>query len=669
MEADTVADEWAAEIHARNAPAVTGPLRDLLLDESGEHNPESHISSDSAHLCYMAMEVGIAYSAKAKLKGKELDPRTTVGPGWDAARNKEHQSFKDHGVYTLIKKWELPLGSKPVPTRWVYTQKDDGTLKARLTARGDIESRRHGNQLHVDAPTASRLANRIFFHLTAQQGWDIIGWDVPTAFLQQKTDYMKEREIPLFLVPPEQLRTTPDDVWKMNKVPYGMADAPRAWYLTIRAFLLENKFAQVAGEPCAFVLYEKDCLVGHILIHVDDGIMAGTSTFLKTWRQKLADHYKIKQFKDGDFVNCGLRIRREDDGWFVSQDQYVEKLEEVKLDTKRRLNDPLLPKDLLLVQTVGGSVIWAASQTRPDLNFGASALAGEASVHKEYNAVKTAMDLIKKAKAKKQVGLRYRKLHGDLTLRVWSDAAFGNMPGSRSQHGSVTVITANLPTDQQGGSYVQGNLLGWQSHRLKRVCRSTFAAETLALVSAIDDGIYTQAVLQAWTRRSVPLELRSDCASLVEHLGKLDSNPTEKRLKIDLDAMREDVIAKRYTVKWVDTRAQYADPLTKNMDATVLLKAIDTNQWMLEYRGPNVKQYQSKTGTSVADIAHACLLSMLPQAAEYVWVYPDNEWECGYPSPPHPMDPCDTNRGVLKSLPTGMNTGVNAWELGSLRSL
>ena len=133
------------------------------------------------------------------------------------------------------------------------------------------------------------------------------------------------------------------------------------------------------------------------------------------------------------------------------------------------------------------------------------------------------------------------------------------MPGSRSQHGSVVVITTSQPEEKQGGTFVCGNLLGWQSHRIKRVCRSTFAAETLALVSAIDDGIYTQSVIQSWTKSHVPVEFRSDCASLVEHLGKLDSNPTEKRLKIDLDAMREDAEL-RTMVKKATSTCPYKRP-------------------------------------------------------------------------------------------------------------
>jgi len=604
----------------------------------------------SALLSYamLCTAVGTCFVTMRMLKGKEVDPRITIGPDWDAARAKENKSFVDFDVYDSIRESSMPKGTKPVPTRWVYTIKDDGTKKARLTARGDIETRRFGEQMNVDAPTASRQSARIFFHVTTEFEWEVIGWDVPTAFLQQDTDYMDNRKVSLYLRPPIELRTYDDEIWACKKVPYGMADAPRAWYLTIRKFLEADGFVRIKGEPCSFVKRKGTVLIGQVLLHVDDGIMSGTPEFLAAMKLHLTSKYKIKEYKTGDFVNCGIRIRRETYGYSLSQADYCDLLDEPPIDPKRPDDSPLTAADIKVIQCVTGAVNWLSTQTRPDLSFDTSALAGDSGPTGTYGALKKACKLIRKARHAKDVKVTFRKLHGPLCLRVWTDAAFANMPGSRSQSGNVIVITAATCP----GTMVMGNLLSYQSHRIKRVCRSTFTGETLATVSAVDDGQYLQSVLEDWLSMTIPMELRTDCASLAEHLAKLDSAPMEKRLKIDLDGLREDVSAGRYSVVWCDTRIMVADPLTKQMDAAPLRLSMSTGDWPIAYDGPNKKDYSGASSrTSPTEAALAILSDQMPSQflpTEGSWQEPWDDWSDDFEMA---LAANHTSRGVLIDLP------------------
>ena len=129
----------------------------------------------------------------------------------------------------------------------------------------------------VDSPTASRLASRMFMQVAVQKCWQVIGWDVPTAFLQQDTKYAGQRK-PVHMVPPHEIRQYEDEVWLMNKITYGLADAPRAWYFSICTFLKELGATQLPGEPCVFIFKENGELCGQILLHVHDGVMAGTGS-------------------------------------------------------------------------------------------------------------------------------------------------------------------------------------------------------------------------------------------------------------------------------------------------------------------------------------------------------------------------------------------------------
>ena len=59
-----------------------------------------------------------------------------------------------------------------------------------------------------------------------------------------------------------------------------------------------------------------------------------------------------------------------------------------------------------------------------------------------------------------------------LSIKVFTDASFNNLPNGGSQGGQITFIT-----DNENNSCP----VHWNSSRLKRVARSTIATETLSL--------------------------------------------------------------------------------------------------------------------------------------------------------------------------------------------
>ena len=216
-----------------------------------------------------------------ELKPKELYEWEFPKAEGDVARAKELASYVKHKVFDKIDVKDLPRGVKPLPCRWVYTRKPDGTLKARMTLRGDIEQRRRlaagDPKLEVDSPTAARLATRLFLHTAVQRCWEVFGWDVSTAFLQQTPLKAGDRD-DVYVRPPKEfddLRT----LWKMIKASYGLADAPRRWWMTIDKVFKRMGAKSLPGDASAYVWHdEKGQLIGQVVLHVDDGMSAGTGT-------------------------------------------------------------------------------------------------------------------------------------------------------------------------------------------------------------------------------------------------------------------------------------------------------------------------------------------------------------------------------------------------------
>ena len=82
----------------------------------------------------------------------------------------------------------------------------------------------------------------------------------------------------------------------------------------------------------------------------------------------------------------------------------------------------------------------------------------------------------------------------------------------------------------------------------------------------------------------------SNFASLVDHMFSLDPSVTEKRLKIDLICMKENIDnGDIKTFNWGDTRIMLADCLTKLMSTEALEHALATNRLPVVYRGDNAK--------------------------------------------------------------------------------
>ena len=158
-------------------------------------------------------------------------------------------------------------------------------------------------------------------------------------------------------------------------------------------------------------------------------------------------------------------------------------------------------------------------------------------------------------------------------------------PGARKD--AKMKKTNSTIASQLGGIYVlankdilygearYGSVLDWKSGACERVCRSTFAAETMACGTATETGDFITRFLETLltgklARTSSRFEMRylSDCRSLYDHLTRdgVPRVPTCKRLAIDLAAIRED-LKTLGRIAWVPTGAQLADILTKPLRA------------------------------------------------------------------------------------------------------
>ena len=198
----------------------------------------------------------------------------------DVAKEKELQKWKDFEVYEEV----VNKGQSTISVRWVVTQKD--VLKARLVARGFEEK----DDIRSDSPTVSKEVLRIFFTVCSAKNWQPRSMDVTAAFLQSRG---LGREV--YLKPPKEAKCEKNILWKLKKCVYGLNDAARKWFYTVRTFLLKMNCKQIRSDPAAYYCYNGENLVGVFLMHVDDFIWSGNKWFENTIINNVRRTFKIRE--------------------------------------------------------------------------------------------------------------------------------------------------------------------------------------------------------------------------------------------------------------------------------------------------------------------------------------------------------------------------------------
>ena len=190
------------------------------------------------------------------------------------------------------------------------------------------------------------------------------------------------------------------------------------------------------------------------------------------------------------FRYTGLNIKTLNDGITIDQLHYIEKLECVPVASKRSLQsmEPLTAVEKRQYRALVGSINWAAQQTRPDLVFEIM----EMSIKFKDPLVS---DLLRANKCIRRlkmedVSIKFGQISNnvcDLHIMTWSDAAFANLVDRVSSGAGhlIFVVDKNRRCCP----------LAWTSNKVKRVVKSTLAAEALALEEAISHAIYLRALM------------------------------------------------------------------------------------------------------------------------------------------------------------------------------
>ncbi|CAL1129202.1 unnamed protein product [Cladocopium goreaui] len=520
------------------------------------------------------------------------------------AKHKEIGAWLKHGTVRKASKGKIPEEAI-MRCRWLLTWKsaspedhpkdvsEGRKAKARLIVVG-YEDPGVG-VVQNDSPTLTKDGRQMVVQQVSSHGWELVSFDVSTAFLQGEGD---GRLLGLHPTPEltEALGSEPGDQCQLVGSAYGRVDAPYLWYCKFRDSLLQEGFKQCPFDPCVFTLVSvdekgKERVHGPLGVHVDDGIGGGDNMFMAAL-ERVRKRFSFGSFEKGSFVFTGIRFQQWDDG-SVEYDQidYIEKIRPIEIPKQRRTNAEaaLSPSEVTQLRSLVGALQYAAVHTRPDI----AAKVGEI----QSRVAKATVDdmifanrVLHEAKVHPVTLMTLPIAPEQVTFCAFSDASFLSGKEKYAHQGGLIFVTTPELLENKRSVVAP---VAWMSKKIQRVTRSTLGAEAVALSGNVDRLLWLR-ILWQWNNPSIEWQspekvlhearqaaLVTDCKSAYDLLTRTAVPQCEEhRTTIECLLIRERLQA-NCAVRWVTSNAQLADCLTKSMDASVLRQCLKSGRYSL----------------------------------------------------------------------------------------
>lgn len=143
-------------------------------------------------------------------------------------------------------------------------------------------------------------------------------------------------------------------------------------------------------------------------------------------------------------------------------------------------------------------------------------------------------------------------------ILVFTDASLGNINDGTGSVGAHIIWLV----DSEGNCCP----ITWQANKIKRVVRSTIAAEALSLLEGLEASYYYRKMIEnmlGLAHKTIDISAYTDNKSVVEAVYSTKM-VDDKRLRVDIAAIRELLQRNEISdIRWCPGSAQLADCMTK----------------------------------------------------------------------------------------------------------
>ncbi len=196
--------------------------------------------------------------------------------------------------------------------------------------------------------------------VSATQKWDIETLDVEKTFLQSR-----------HINPPkEAVGSDRSQVWKLKTAVYGLGDAAREPFLTVRKTLKDLGLQESKLEPSlSYKTSNKGGLEGVLCLHVDDIFAAGNRSF-RRFLEMFKEKIRVGNHKKGEFTFYGMKFCQDNSSKAIYVSVDTTKLNKLAASAVRGPPDRELTElEESQARSLIGTLQWFASLCRPDLAY------------------------------------------------------------------------------------------------------------------------------------------------------------------------------------------------------------------------------------------------------------------------------------------------------------
>ncbi|KAJ4767896.1 Gag/pol [Rhynchospora pubera] len=565
---DRVADQTSSAVNSSHLP-----ISHSVASSSTSSSSSTMVTSSSSHPMTTRSKDHTRRSRKfpdfvafLATTPTDADPtnfaQASKQPQWQEAMTKEFQALLQNKTWILV---PPPVDQHIVGCKWIFKTKRhaNGTIeryKARLVAKGYTQEE-GVDYFDTFSPVVRPTTIRIVLSVAVSNQWVIRQLDINNAFLHgelHETVYMQQ--------PPGFVNTSHSShVCLLKKAIYGLKQSPRAWFHTLSSALTEFGFIGSKFDPSLFIAHHNNHTT-IVLVYVDDIIITGTSTtavnnLIATLQQRFA----LKDLGPLHFF-LGIAVTNNKDGMILSQKQYILNLlcrthmtNAQPVSTPMAVNTTLSKydgepfHDPKLYRAVVGALQYITI-TRPDITFPVNKCSQfmHSPTLAHWTAVKR---ILRYLKGSVSHGL-HLKPSTSTQLHAYTDSDWAGCPDDRRSTSAFCI-------------YLGSNLVSWSSKKQPTVSKSSTEAEYRSLALAGAELVWVQYILrELHVPLFQPLVLWCDNIGATYLASNQMFHARTKHVEIDFHFIRERVVNKQLMVKFIPSKDQIADGLTKGLTAS-----------------------------------------------------------------------------------------------------
>ena len=513
-----------------------------------------------------------------------------------------HEAQETWNTKPIIVSNKSPLLKDTIHTKWVFNIKPVEIFKARLVARGDLQSTNTYSETY--SPTLRPEIARTILAQTCHFKWYFNQYDLKTAYLNSKLDE------DIYIFPPSGYDTPKVDknkrvIYKLQRGLYGLKQAGRLWHLEISNTLIKFGYEKHDAFPSTFIKKVKGKVVAIIGIFVDDMIVSTKNLKLMTeLNQHLESLYKLKEITPDEnnmqrFLGMNLQVTRTKDGRTnkitINQEEYIDSIiEEYNIEWNAKIKSALPPgyyfnvnlpenelfssdeKALAKAKTEFkkqiGLLLYISVMTRPDITYAVNYLA-QFCEYPHINLFKMINRMFQYLANTKSQSLEF-KTQNNTQLEIYTDSDYSQDINSRRSMNAYLV-------------QLYGNTVYWKSKYTALVCTSSAEAELQAVFIASNEAIWFRQliVFLGMEKKDCVCQLRVDNMSIVHDLNKDNFSQASKHFAVRLHTVKERLTKPdphdpfsdgniRFKIDHISGDKQLADILTKPVTVKVINELI-----------------------------------------------------------------------------------------------